>query len=330
MNPRQRLAKQARRGEAADPRSVAPVGGAERASLQQLSVDQIKLPRRPARRFLGDVAALAESMQDYGLQQPIAVRAEGAGYVLTSGMRRLAAARMLGWTTITAFVRSISRDDAYLLDLIENLQRENLSPEEEADAFGELIRTRGWTLQQVADSVKRSMAYVSKRVRVFEDERLRAAITTRNLPISTAEELLAADTDRRQVLIDRALAERWDQVQARDALRSTSLNDGVLIQSPPGKRGGALMTQLSEPRPRGFTRTVREFHRLILDLRPEHLTSADRSALRVLFRDLALLARASTTPGERIFPALPATKQPSRTRRGRPQPAPSARKSGRR
>src|SRR3984893_6764340 len=204
-------------------RAQQPAPGVEdpdaHSSLQRISVDRIDLPPRPARRFLGDIAALAESMQDYGLQQPISVRAEGERFVVTSGMRRLAAARILRWETITAFVRSVNADDAYLLDLIENIQREDLSAEEEADAFGELIRTRGWTLQQVADSVKRSVAYISKRVRVFEDPLLRQAIASEGMPVSTAEELLASDAETRGDLIQQALVERWDQVRAREALR---------------------------------------------------------------------------------------------------------------
>src|ERR1700737_2521779 len=203
-------------------------GAAEHAELRQVSVDMIDVPRRPARRFMGDIAALAESMQDYGLQQPISVRADGPRFIVTSGMRRLAAARILRWDTITAFVRSVNADDAHLLDLIENIQREDLSAEEEADAFGELIRTRGWTLQQVAASVTRSVGYISKRVRVFEDPGLREAIVMQALPVSTGEELLASDPDSRAALIQRAVTERWDQVQARDALRPPD-NDGSLL-----------------------------------------------------------------------------------------------------
>jgi hypothetical protein len=114
-------------------------GPAPRASVEQIPIDRIDLTRRPARRFLGDIPALAESMNDYGLQQPVSVRADGPRFILTSGMRRLGA-RMLQWESIPGFIRSVNADDAYLLDLIENLQREDLSPEEEADVLGELIR----------------------------------------------------------------------------------------------------------------------------------------------------------------------------------------------
>jgi ParB family chromosome partitioning protein len=275
--------------------------------------------------MLGDIAALAESMQDYGLQQPISVRAVGDRYALTSGMRRLAAAKMLHWTTISGFVRSVNADDAYLLDLIENLQREDLSAEEEADAFGELIRTRGWTIQQVANSVKRSVGYVSKRVRVFDDPALREAIVRRGLPVSTAEELLAAQGDRRTALIDRALAERWDQVRARDAVRPPEPDSATAGTRDRSKAAAGV----SPVRPRGLTQAIRQFHRLLLEVRTDDLTSADRSALRSLFRDLVLLARTPTGPREQVFPALPKTRT-SRAARGkaRGKPAP-ARSTGR-
>ncbi|MBV9169398.1 MAG: ParB/RepB/Spo0J family partition protein [Chloroflexi bacterium] len=295
--------------------------------LQLIPVDRVDLPRRPARHFLGDVAALAESMRDYGLQQPISVRADGDRFILTSGMRRLAAARMLDWTAIPGFVRTVSADQAYLLDLIENLQREDLSAEEEADAFGELVRTRGWTLQQVAESVKRSVAYISKRVRVFEDPLLREAIVERGLPVSTAEELLATRPEDRARLVQRAIREHWDQDRARDALRQAlerlpehaepdvDVLNRTDEHSPDGSRAHRGLA-VESVRPKGFTRAVREFHRLLITVQAGDLTSTDRAALRALFRDLQMLARAPATRSEPVFPPLPSGEQ-SRSRRGR-------------
>lgn len=258
-------------------------------------------------------------MQDYGLQQPISVRKVGERYALTSGMRRLTAARMLRWSTITAFVRTVNADEAYLLDLIENLQREDLSAEEEADAFSELTRTRGWTVQQVADSVKRSVAYVSKRVRVFDDPLLRAAINDQGLPVSTAEELLAAPVDQRGAIIKRALAEHWDQAQARAAVRTPETEPET--QPPESERPAtSRRNPVSPVRPRGLTEAIREFHRLVLEIRTEDLTQADRGALRSLFRDLVLLARATTAPRQPVFPELPqapATRTRKRSGGGR-------------
>jgi ParB/RepB/Spo0J family partition protein len=302
---------------------------AEAGQLQRIPLDQIDVPKRPARRFLGDIAALAESMQDYGLQQPISVREANGRYQLTSGLRRFSAAQMLGWPAISAFVRNVSADDAYVLDLVENLQREDLSPEEEADALGELLRGRGWTLEQVASAIKRSVAYVSKRVRVFEDPTLRDAITRRGLRVSTAEELLAVDSERRPSVVERAIAERWDQTLAREAAvrREPGLRELALLPAPGAEQESA--TALARPRsrgappvaadvggqrPPGFTRAVREFHRMVLAVRIEDLSQADKAALRALFRDLVMLARATTNQRARVFPPLPTAPTASRRR----------------
>jgi len=275
-------------------------GGGE---LRHIAVAQIDEPARPPRRSMGDLAALAESMQEYGLQQPISVRSTGQRFLLTSGLRRLTAAKMLGWVTIPAFVRDLTANDAYLLDLIENLQRQDLTPEEEADAFQELIRVRRWTVRQLAKAIKRSAAYVSKRVRVFDDLMLRRAIVERGLAVSTAEELLAAPAEQRESLVERALEERWDQTRARQELQMPAFAE-------PEVRAELEMDKREQPallagRPPGLTRAIREFHQLVERLEPGQLNATDRSAFRSLYRDLTMLARAPITPRERVFPPLP-------------------------
>jgi ParB/RepB/Spo0J family partition protein len=289
------------------------------AELREIPLDQVDISRRPVRRFLGDIAALADSMQEYGLQQPISVRQVNGRFQLTSGLRRFNAAQLLKWSTIPAFVRNVDADQAYLVDLVENLQREDLSPEEEADALGELIRARGWTLEQVAAGIKRSLGYVSKRVRVFEDPALREAVTQRGLAVSTAEELLGFEPDQRPAAVERAIAERWDQSHARAALtrpnpaNQSALTEVTLDQGAGRSTNGAhhaaglssIHGDLGGQRPRGFTRAVREFHQMILAVRIEDLSPADRSALRSLFRDLVMLARATADKRQPVFPSLP-------------------------
>jgi ParB/RepB/Spo0J family partition protein len=301
------------KAQASRARSGAP---AERiAELREIPLDQIQPPRQQARRFMGDIASLAASMQDYGLQQPISVRQDDDTFILTSGLRRLTAARMLRWRSIAAFVRGVGADDAYVIDLVENLQREDLSAEEEADALGELVRTRGWTLEQVAEAVKRSPAYVSKRVRLFEDPALRDAVLERELAVSTAELLLGVPAEHRSPIIERAIAERWDQMRVRDEMQSAQSllseqnepRDGLPAGRPLAlrtQRGAHDVSPLAA-RPPGLTRMIREFYRTILMIQAESLTPADRSALRTLFRALVMLARAQTTPTAPVFPPLP-------------------------
>jgi len=283
-------------------------------TVRSIPLKSIVTPRNRIRRVLGDIASLADSIQEYGLLHPISVRKQGREYVLTIGERRLEAVKLLQWTAIPAFVRDMDADRAYVVDLVENLQRQDLTLEEEADGLIELVRTRGWTLEQVAAAIKRSVGYVSKRVRVFEDPALRAAITREGLPVSTAEELLAVDPDRRADLVRRAVAEHWDQPMARLAVQQATepptANDELSESTAAAVNGRAIESRplpVSTGRPAGFTEKIREFHRLIVDVRPEELTQPDRSALRSLFKDLVLLARAPAARTVTVFPPLPTT-----------------------
>jgi len=182
-------------------------------------VDIQPSPRNP-RQQLGDVGELADSLRAHGLLQPIVVRRHGAGYELIAGHRRYQAAHHLGWTAIAAVVRDETDEQAYILTLVENLQREDLSPKEEAAALEVLVRERNWSVRQVGEAIKRSHMYVSKRLRVFEDAALAAPVLAGKLPVSTAEELLrVGEPAARGKLVERAQAERWGQAEARQAVR---------------------------------------------------------------------------------------------------------------
>src|ERR671939_1345712 len=126
----------------------------------------------------------------------VVVRRVNGTYELIAGHRRLAAAQQLGWAYISAVVRDETDDQAYLLTLTENLQRDDLSPKEEAAALEVLVRERGWTTRQVGEAIKRDHTYVSRRLRVFEDPVLAPLVLQRKLPVSTAEELLRAPGHR--------------------------------------------------------------------------------------------------------------------------------------
>jgi ParB family transcriptional regulator, chromosome partitioning protein len=158
---------------------------------------------------------LAASIQAHGLMQPIVVRPVASGYELVAGHRRLEAARLLGWTEIAVIVR----DEAYILTLVENLQREDLTPKEEASALEVLVRERGWTTRQVGEAIKRSHVYVSHRLRVFEDDVLAPMVLARGLTVSTAEELLRApDPETRKELAGQAAEQQWTWGEARRAV----------------------------------------------------------------------------------------------------------------
>lgn len=257
--------------------------------VSAIPVAQVDPRSTNPRSKLVDIDSLAESIRAYGLLQPVLVQRVGDRYVLVAGHRRFAAVKSLDWETIPAIVHESTTDeDASLLTLIENLQREDLTPQDEADALGELVRQRGWSTHQVADAIKRSQAYVSKRLRVFEDSLLRPAVLEKRIAVSTAEELLAVGPERRRELLERAINEKWERPQVRAAVRGE-------LEHGDGRR-----------RPAGFTRRVQELRTALRDMHPDDFTEADRRELRRLFQELGLVARAVPRPRP-VIPPLPAS-----------------------
>lgn len=146
-------------------------GAVTGAEIQQIAVDRIvPNPHQPRTLFAAeDLEALAGSIQTHGVIQPVILRASAKGdYELVAGERRLRAARMAGLTHIPAVVRGSSEVDMLQLALIENLQRADLNPIEEAVAFEELASTFGLTHDQIAAQVGRSRAAVSNALRLLD------------------------------------------------------------------------------------------------------------------------------------------------------------------
>jgi ParB family chromosome partitioning protein len=255
-------------------------------TVAEIPVADIVESARNPRQRPKNIEDLAASLQAYGLLQPVIVRPVGEGYELLAGSRRLQAARQLGWSTISAIIRSEGQDDGYLLTLVENLQREDLSPREQASGLEVLVREQGWSTRQVAAAIQRSQAFVSKRLRVFEDPMLAPAVLANQLSVSAAEELLTAPERHRYDILARAIQGGWDRGQVRRVIK-TALDTGSGPQRRPG-----------------LSRDARDLRVRLRDLRPEDLTDADRRELRLLFAELAMLARAR--PGAtRVFPPLP-------------------------
>lgn len=274
-----------------------PLGPSEHSGIRHIRLDDIEFNQRNPRRSLDDIDELAASIREYGLLQPVVVRKKGKKYELVAGHRRLAALRSIDWAEVPAVVREESAERAYLLTLIENLQRDDLTAREEADALAQLVRTRKWSTRQVASAINRSQAYVSKRLRVFDDPLLRPSLLDNRLSVSAAEELLALSADRRQAVLEEALASEWDQAAVRAAVRRE------LGQASHPRRHPKLRTQ------------VENLRALLRGVDPADLAEVDRNALRRLFADLAMIARAPKERRAPVFPSLP--EVPGATRRRR-------------
>ena len=144
-------------------------GGGE--AFRRLQIAQIRPnPFQPRKEFRPEeLADLQASLKASGLLQPITVRpaAAGKGYELIAGERRLRAATGLGWTDIPAVVKEIDDQTALTLALVENLQRADLNPLEEAEGYKRLIDEFGLTQQEVADVVGKDRSTVANSLRVL-------------------------------------------------------------------------------------------------------------------------------------------------------------------
>lgn len=136
--------------------------------IKEIRISEIKPnPNQPRKHFdEGALHELAESIKADGLQAPILVRPKDGGYEIVQGERRYRAHEIAGLETISAEVKEISDDDAFHLAVIENIQREQLSPIEEAQAFYRYVEM-GYTHEQIAEKVSKSRTFVTTRLRLL-------------------------------------------------------------------------------------------------------------------------------------------------------------------
>jgi ParB family chromosome partitioning protein len=192
----------------ADP-ALRPVAGAHFA---ELPVESIHANAKQPRQVFDDdaLAELAHSVREFGVLQPVVVRAdERGGYELVMGERRLRAATMAGLSVIPAIVRSTA-DEAMLRDaLLENIHRAQLNPLEEAAAYQQLLEEFGTTHEELAQRIGRSRPQITNTIRLLNlsvpvQRRVAAGVLT----AGHARALLGlADTEAQDELAGRIVAE---------------------------------------------------------------------------------------------------------------------------
>lgn len=137
---------------------------------QTLRTSDLEPNRLQPRRTFDEeaITSLADSIREHGILQPIVVRplADGA-YQIVAGERRWRAARMLGLSEVPVIIRELDDLETMQLALIENLQRENLNPVEEAQGYRELMTQHGMTQEEVAKTVGKSRSAIANTVRIL-------------------------------------------------------------------------------------------------------------------------------------------------------------------
>ena len=165
-------------------------------------------PDQPRRHFDEEaLETLAASIRRYGLLQPLVVRRTATGYELIAGERRLRAAQRAGLETVPVVFRDADPQERLELALIENLQRENLTALEEAEAYRHLIDVHGLTQDQVAQAVGKSRPSVANALRLLSlPEVVKAQLEGGELSAGHARAVLSVRETEAQVEFARELA----------------------------------------------------------------------------------------------------------------------------
>ena len=199
--------------------ALIPAGSAP--GILQVPLDRIRPnPRQPRARFAKqELGELADSIKRHGLLQPLLVVATPDGYQLVAGDRRLQASRLAGLQAVPALVRQAGDQASLEMALIENLQREDLNPLEEAEGFRQLAEDFSLSHDQIAELIGRSRSDVSNTLRLLKlSSSVREALTEGKLSAGHARALLGLSTAQDQTAALRTVLAKGLNVRQTEAL----------------------------------------------------------------------------------------------------------------
>lgn len=183
----------------------------DRDSILEMEINQVQPnPNQPRKEFdQVRLEELAASIKEHGIVQPIVVRPKGKGYEIVAGERRWRAAGLAGLTKIPALVRDFSEAETMEIALIENLQREDLNPLEEAEAYRLLMESFKLTQEELAQRLGKSRSQIANTLRLLHLSPVaREAVRAGRLSMGHAKVLLGiTDAEQQAVLATRAVSE---------------------------------------------------------------------------------------------------------------------------
>ena len=178
------------------PADTEPQAAETRSAFREIPIGDIKPNHyQPRKEFSQEeLGELADSIRTGGLLQPIAVRTIDGGYELVAGERRLRAIKTLGWTAVPAIVKDYDDRTMLTMALIENLQRADLNPIEEAEGYARLASEFDLTQNEIADLVGKDRSTVANLQRVLQlPAAVRKMLETGTLSLGHARPLLALE-----------------------------------------------------------------------------------------------------------------------------------------
>ena len=194
---------------------------------------------QPRRHFDDDrLEELAQSLRESGVIQPLVVRrADEGGYTLIAGERRWRASRLAGLTHVPVVVRDVADRDAFALALIENIQREDLNPIEEALAFERLIDDHGFRQEDLAKRVGKSRSGIANSLRLLKlSAVVRDLVADGDLSAGHARAVLSVDEAIQPLLAERIITEELNVRQAEELARQMKSGESPTTATSTPKR----------------------------------------------------------------------------------------------
>jgi ParB family transcriptional regulator, chromosome partitioning protein len=182
--------------------SLLSADGARSMGVRSIPIGQIEAnPENPRVVFEEEaLAELAASIKEHGVLQPVLVRPRGPNqYQLVAGERRWRASRLAKLETIPALVEELDDEAALEIAVIENLQREDLSPLEEATIYERMVKDHGYSIRKLAQKLGKDKGYLENRLRLADaPEEIRALVSVRKDTLSHAYELMKVDDPKKR------------------------------------------------------------------------------------------------------------------------------------
>lgn len=190
---------------------------------QEISVKKISANPYQPRQFFSEekLEELATSIREYGIVQPLVVRKKGKGYELVAGERRLRAAKLAGLENVPVIIKEYDDDKMMEIALIENIQRHDLNPIEEAHGLRRLMVEFKLTQEQAAEKVGRSRVAVTNILRLLNlPEKIQNYIINGTLNMGQAKQLLGLPQVEQQLEVAKAIIENgWSSRMTEDVVR---------------------------------------------------------------------------------------------------------------
>jgi ParB family chromosome partitioning protein len=216
---------------------LSPDSAGRQGTVQNIPLDRIESnPDQPRVTFVQEtIDELAASIREHGVLQPILVRPLGPGsFQLVAGERRWRASRQAGLDTIPALVEHLDDETAMEIAIIENLQREDLSPLDEAAMYDRMIREHGYSIRKLAEKLGKDKGYLENRLRLADaPDEVRDLVSVRKDTLSHAYELLkVGDPRKRRRLAEQvargelSLVKLREKIEGRPARSRESEVDG--------------------------------------------------------------------------------------------------------